>query len=404
VALTAFDCGLLAVQRQDYATGRAALQSAGDDAAALMLLAQLAGDGLGEPADEQRKRALVERAAALGSAEAAYNLGAISANEQRYGDAIGWYTRAARLGDAGALRMLGLMHATGQGTTADDAAAERLWLAAAEGGDTQAPADLGLLYLHHRGDPVTGTQWLLRAAQANSVAAHRELELVGPRLHALADGDDRAATLYGVVLAFHLDDPRAAVQALEGPAGRGDPEAQRTLAFLLHQHPSVEPDEARAMTLYRAAAEAGDAYAAFNLGVTTESTEDAIHWLRQAAAAGITESYAALGDRLSALDLDEEALGWYVRGAHAGHRGCMYAAANWHRDGFGGPVDLVQALRWYLRMLDAGSGDGIHEAHRIVPGMSDDEIHEAGRLAGRLLDADAFVRQRHETAADAHAE
>lgn len=56
MALTAFDCGLLAVQRQDYATGRAALQSAGDDAAALMLLAQLAGDGLGEPADEQRKR------------------------------------------------------------------------------------------------------------------------------------------------------------------------------------------------------------------------------------------------------------------------------------------------------------------------------------------------------------
>lgn len=53
---------------------------------------------------------------------------------------------------------------------------------------------------------MTGTQWLLRAAKANSVAAHRELELVGPRLHALADGDDRAATLYGVVLAFHLDD------------------------------------------------------------------------------------------------------------------------------------------------------------------------------------------------------
>ncbi|MFG2040628.1 tetratricopeptide repeat protein [Dactylosporangium sp. NPDC048998] len=397
MVLTAYDRGLLAVQRQDYAAGRAVLETARDDVAALMLLARLAGDGLGEPADAQRKRALYERAAALGSAEAAYNLGAISANEERYADALDWYARAAQRGDAGALRMLGLMHLMGQGTAVDDAEAERLWLAAVEGGDTRALLDLGLLYLHHRDDPVTGTQWLLRAAKADSVAAWRELELVGPRLRARADGDDRAATLLGVVLAFHLGDPLAGVGVLEGPAGRGDPEAQRALAFLLHRNPAVEQDEARAMTLYRAAAEAGDAYAAYNLGVSAHDPQEAIRWLRQAAAAGITESYPSLGDRLSALDLDEEALSWYLRGAAHGHKGCMFAAACWFRDGFGGPVDLVQSLRWYLQMLDAGSGDGIHEAHKIVPRMSDDEIHEAGRLAGRILEADVFVAQRHDT-------
>lgn len=252
--MTAYDRGLMAVQRRDYAAGRAALEMAGDDVAALMLLARLAGDGLGEPVNVERKVALYERAAALGGAQAAYNLGAISANERRYGDALGWYALAADRGDAGALRMLAVMHATGQGTTIDDAEAERLWLAAVEGGDTQALLDLAVLYLHHRNDPVTGMQWLLRAAQANSVAARRELEAVVPRLRARTDQDDRAATLLGVVLAFHLGDPVAAVGMLEGPAGRGDPEAQRTLAFLLHRDPAVPRDEARAMALYRAAA------------------------------------------------------------------------------------------------------------------------------------------------------
>ncbi len=69
-------------------------------------------------------------------------------------------------------------------------------------------------------------------------------------------------------------------------------------------------------------------------------------------------------------------------------------AACWYRDGFGGPVDLVQALRWYLAMLSVG-GDGTHEAHQIVPMMTNDEIHEAGRLAGRISEADVFVVRRH---------
>ncbi len=236
------------------------------------------------------------------------------------------------------------------------------------------------------------------AAKAGSAQAWRELEQLEPRLRPLAGTDDRAATLLGAVLAFHLADPLGAVEVLEGPAGRGDAEAQRALAFLLHGHPAVPRDPARAAALFRAAADGGDGYAAHNLGVAAEDPREAVTWLRRAAEAGITESYSALGDRLSALDLDEEALGWYLRGAERGHKGCMFAAACWYRDGFGGPVDLVQAMRWYLRMLDAGSGDGVHEAHKLVPHMTDDEIHEAGRQAGRILDAELFVAQRREPA------
>ena len=93
-------------------------------------------------------------------------------------------------------------------------------------------------------------------------------------------------------------------------------------------------------------------------------------WLRQAAESGVSEAYAVLGDRLSEQDLDKEALRWYLRAAESGHQGSMFAAACWYRDGFGGPVNLVQALRWYLAMLTVGSGDGIHHAHELAPRMT----------------------------------
>ena len=54
---------------------------------------------LGDRGCVAQAQAHVERAAALGSAEAAYNLGAVSANEQRYGDAIGWYTTTSSPSD-----------------------------------------------------------------------------------------------------------------------------------------------------------------------------------------------------------------------------------------------------------------------------------------------------------------
>ena len=54
----------------------------------------------------------------------------------------------------------------------------------------------------------------------------------------------------------------------------------------------------------------------------------------------------------------------------------------------------MQALRWYLKLLDLGSGDGIHPAHAIVPRMSVDEIHEAGRLSGRYTEAEVFAQRK----------
>ena len=191
-----------------------------------------------------------------------------------------------------------------------------------------------------------------------------------------------------------VDDPAGGAKLLAVSAQEGDPIAQRSLGYLVQHGIGAAQDDIRAASLYQAAADAGDDIAAFNLGVLSGRSPHAVHWLRRTAEAGITEAYPLLGDRLSDRDLDEEALQWYVRGAEAGDKGSMYAAACWYRDGFGGPVNLVQALRWYLAMLDVGSGNGIHEAHAIVPRMTAEEIYEAGRLSGRLLEADLFVQRQ----------
>jgi len=91
-----------------------------------------------------------------------------------------------------------------------------------------------------------------------------------------------------------------------------------------------------------------------------------------------------LGERLSALDQDEEALAWFVKGAEAGDRQCALAAACSYRDGYGTAVDLVQSLPWFLTLFWTDQmGDGLHESHKVVELMGEDDVYRAGSLAGQ---------------------
>jgi TPR repeat protein len=108
----------------------------------------------------------------------------------------------------------------------------------------------------------------------------------------------------------------------------------------------------------------------------------------------VVESYPLLGNQLSALDLDEEALHWYLVGAESGNADCMFVVGSWYRDGIGTSVDLVQGMRWFIAMLNVGSGNGVHEAHQMVSQMTPEEIRTSARLAGRPLDAEVFLREK----------
>lgn len=211
-------------------------------------------------------------------------------------------------------------------------------------------------------------------------------------------GDVAAQNLLGAIELEIERKPKHARRWFEMSAALGDAAGQRSLGHLYTNGLGVKTDEARAVGLFREAAAGGDPFAQYNLAMANVRAEGAyctfdetLELLEAAATGGVVEAAAKLGDLLAEVDRDTEALDWYVRAASAGHVGAMNAAACWSRDGTAGEPDLVQAVRWFLAMLNQGNGDGVHEAIDLARGMTPDEIRMAAILAGRPGDGEAII-------------
>ncbi|MGW8949666.1 tetratricopeptide repeat protein [Streptomyces sp. NPDC055709] len=239
-----------------------------------------------------------------------------------------------------------------------------------------------------------GRAWVEAAMQASVEGADQASRVAAPELKVLADAGsaDAAALLSGILLDYYDEAALPmAVEYAKAAADAGRPAGQRTYGHMLATGQGVEKDEERAAELFRAAADAGDAYGLFNLAATHDGDEK-LRLLARAAAHGISVAGCVLGDRLGAVDRDEEALAWYLWAAGRGETKAMYAAACWYRDGFGTAPDPVQAVRWFFTMFEHGDGDGIHDAIELAKqGMTDEQIHEAGRLAGQAGSAQALI-------------
>ncbi|MET9345579.1 tetratricopeptide repeat protein [Streptomyces termitum] len=246
------------------------------------------------------------------------------------------------------------------------------------------------------GDWLAAGHAFVRAAAGGSAeGADLAVRVVGGLVPLADAGSADAAALIAGILLEHSDGsalPTAAAYARAAADAR-HPAGQRTYGHLLANGLGVPADPVTAKALFRAAAEAGDAYAAFDLGRLSDDFDEALALLRTAAEQGVEEAGAVLADRLAAADRDEEALGWYLWAAGRGHVGAMHAAASWYRDGFGTAPDPVEAARWFLVMFAHGDGDGVHEAIALVKaGALDAEgIRRAGRLAGTPGAADALL-------------
>jgi TPR repeat protein len=257
-----------------------------------------------------------------------------------------------------------------------------------------------------RGDWKAAVNAWIAGSNAGSLASANLVPTAIPPLKAQADdGDaDAQALLAGVMLDYVDDSALPMVFSYAAAAARaGHPAAQRTLGLMYRTGRGVAADAYQAEVLFASAAEAGDAYAAFNLAgmhitgdVRVRDHAQCLRLLRQAVDGGVTEAAAVLGDRLAAVDEDSEALNWYLYAARRGHAGAMFAAGCWYRDGLGTAPDPVQAVRWFLAMLDSRNGDGIHEAIQLAKrGMTDEQIHTAGRLAGRPSEAETLIHTVH---------
>jgi uncharacterized protein len=245
--------------------------------------------------------------------------------------------------------------------------------------------------------------WIEAAKLGSLDGANLVSRVAAPHLKRSADAGDveAQAALAGILMDYYDESALpGAVQYATRAAAAGNAHAQRTLGFMYARGLGVEQSAQRAAELFREASQRGDGYAAFNLaglhiegGVPLADEEECLQLLKVAAQRGVVEAGAVLGDRLGALDRDEEALTWLLWAAERGFVDAMFAAACWYRDGIGTARDEVQAMRWYFTMLDHGNGDGVHEAIQLAKGgMTDEQIRAAARLAGREAEGEVTIQ------------
>jgi hypothetical protein len=403
------DHGKLAFERGDFEQARALFEeaAAAGDMLAVHHLGTMCSRGQGGPEDAARAVSLYRRAAEAGVAEAAHNLGAASAlghgTPRDLVEAFRWYSVAAELGDRDALYRAGTMLATGEGAKIDLARASSYWERAAKLGDVPSMMLLGRY--HEVSDPAQAMRWFLEAATAGEAPARDAAQALIPALTAAAQTGNVEAqySLGGAMMTLGLDRAEAA-RWFEAAAATGHAGAQRSLGFLLDSGKGVAKDAARAMTLYLAAAESGDAVAQLNVGVCSlqgkglpVDIDKGIAWLRKAAEQGCAQAYLPLANELLHLDREDEARGWFARAAETGNLAAVMRAGRWYRDGVGGPVDLVQAARWFMTaFVKHKSADAIKEMHEMAGAMTEDELWAAARLSGGESVAASFLALRRE--------
>ncbi|WP_165950270.1 tetratricopeptide repeat protein [Actinomadura sp. GC306] len=231
------------------------------------------------------------------------------------------------------------------------------------------------------------------------MAARRQMAEVFPELQDLADsGRADAQALVGGLALEYIDDVDAALRYFRMAAAADHPAGQRGLGHMLAHGIGTRQNIPEATELFEAAAKSGDAIAAFNLGglllkgtgVPPEEGR-AVELLQNALAGGVPEAAILLADWHADRGEYAEARNFYVDAANAGSTKAMLTLGKWFADGVGGGVDKVEAVRWLLKPIDVGDGDGVHEAIQVARTMVDGEIREAAVRAGRPGDADALI-------------
>lgn len=260
----------------------------------------------------------------------------------------------------------GVFAANGTYAPQDQAGAFRHYLRAAELGNVEAQALLGVIYEHGWGgvsrDIGRAVAWYQKAAQQG----HAGAELNLGTLYEKGDGVPK--------------DPARARSLIEAAAKQGLPPAQRKLAELQQGNkawPGTDlweegkkryraGDHAGAAQLILKAAQAGNPDARSQIGYMYEAGD------------GVTKSYA-------------EAAAWYQAGAAQGHARCQFALGSLYEAGQGVKENWDEAARWYQKSA-----------------MQDDELgmFSLGRAyqygIGVLLDLNTAITWYDKAAAKGH--
>lgn len=252
--------------------------------------------------DDQQALLLLHKAADQGFMAAQESLGifsemGIGMASPAPGEAIDWYTKAAKQGSLDAATNIGLMYSDGIGIPKDPAQAVIWFRQAAGGGDSTAQYNLALIYRNGKGvppDQKESARWLIEAADHNLVPAI--MDLASQSLHP-TDGAP--------------SDPSRAVHYYEKAANLGSASAAAALGGIFESDALGKPDSAQAIKWYEKAADQGMPQAQFRLGQLLAQNKQsrvnriaACKWLTLAADS-IKESSPPLAELQKSMTPDE---------------------------------------------------------------------------------------------------
>jgi len=303
----------------------------------------------------------------------------------------------AQAGDPESETTLALAYHAGTLLKQDDAEALRLLRRAANGGFVAAEEAMGIFCQSGFGIPPDKEQavsWYTKAAQHGSKDAATNLAL----MYSTGDGIPRNAA--------------AAETWFHSAAEAGDATAQLNLAAMYHRGEVVPQDDAQATLWLTKAAEQGLLPAMLELArwdlraERGSNVDDAIAWLKKAAALGDAIAQVELGDifvdkKLGRLDYSQ-AVDWYRKAADQGQREGQFGLGARYFFGQGVPRDLEEARRWLTpaanrghpyaqfllaKMFEAGEGGPVDAATaaKYYEPAANYGIAEAQYRLGRLL-------------------
>jgi hypothetical protein len=119
----------------------------GGDSRCQVFVGWMLHQGHGVPQDIERARSWFERAASLGSTEAAFYCGRSAFAQGKYAEGLPWFRRSAAQGYGPALLWLGLAHVRGHGIEVDRSKGIQYLQQAAEAGNFFARRELALMMI-----------------------------------------------------------------------------------------------------------------------------------------------------------------------------------------------------------------------------------------------------------------
>lgn len=236
-------------------------------------------------------------------------------------------------GDAKAQYLLGLMYATGKGTTQDLDKAAIWYRKSAEEGNAEAQYQLGSMHDTGKGQSQDFTKalfWYNKAAEQGHTASEVSSKKI-------------------------KDD----IATLENSAKQGKTDAQVTLGQMYADGNGVPQDEEQAFTWYRKAADQGDVKGQCNLG------------LSYAEGKGVTKDYA-------------QAVAWYRKAAEQGDAEAQYKLGSMYHKGRGVPQSGVDAYAWLIIAASQGYDVAIKNKDFAISRLTQEQQSQAEALASEL--------------------